>query len=279
MIDVLKLGKTFPLQASQGQAQSVTALHDINLQIIKGSIVSLLGPTGCGKSTLLEILAGLQSPTTGEVRLEGLPFATPIPTDKKLLKAYQRQHRFLSPQANRLFHNRPRHDIAMVFQDYAVFPWKNVLDNVTFTLSIVGVPKQQSQEIALGYLDKVGLLSSKTKYPSQLSGGMKQRLAIARALCVQPKIMLLDEPFASVDELTRQQLQELLLHIASATKVTIVLVTHDVAEAVYLSDKIFLFTPTPGTIYKTIEVNSPRPRRRSDAELVALQNQISTSFR
>ncbi len=201
-------------------------LEDISLKIDKGSIVTLFGPTGCGKSTLLEMMAGLQLPTSGEAIV-------------------------------------PKRDKAMVFQDYAVFPWMTVLKNVTFTLSIVGVPRDQRKGIALDYLRKVGLSDALNKYPSQLSGGMKQRLALARALAVKPRIIFMDEPFASVDAQTREQLQDLLLDIWSSNPVTIIMVTHDIEEATYLSDKIVLFSASPSSrVTDIIEVNAPRPRRR-----------------
>jgi NitT/TauT family transport system ATP-binding protein len=178
----------------------------------------------------------------------------------------------------------------MIFQDYAVFPWMTALQNVVFALTLrnaegsgAKLKKRKIEEKALFYLNKVGLAASAHKYPSQLSGGMRQRLALARALSVEPKIILMDEPFAAVDALTREKLQDDLLRLwdetgRSGEPITIVLVTHDPHEAVYLSDEVIVFSPGPGTIRNRIPVTIKRPRARTDAELLETQDRILALF-
>jgi NitT/TauT family transport system ATP-binding protein len=195
------------------------------------------------------------------------------------MEAYRRRYRFLSPIANSLFRDRPKHDIAMIFQDYAVFPWMTTLQNVLFTLKLRGIPKTDREAMAWKYLNRVGLTGSEHKYPSQLSGGMRQRLALARALSVEPKIILMDEPFAAVDAHTREGLQEDLLTLWESTGKTIVLVTHDIDEAVYLSDEIVVFSPLPGTIRNHIHVEVPRPRKREDPTLYHIKQRIQAIYR
>ena len=167
----------------------------------------------------------------------------------------------------------------MIFQDYAVFPWMTVLQNVTFTLKLRGIPRGDREARAMHHLNRVGLAAFKNKYPSQLSGGMRQRLALARALSVEPKIILMDEPFAAVDSLTRERLQDDLLALWQSSGVTIVLVTHDVEEAVYLSDEVIVFSPSPGSIRNRFNITTPRPRRRSEPELIELQERIGKLFK
>jgi len=260
-------------------ADGVTAVLSVSMGIPDGKFVSLVGPTGCGKSTFLEILAGLQAPTEGDVWIDGRRVLEPLPASRKEMEAYRRKYRFLSPIANSLFRDSPKHDIAMIFQDYAVFPWMTALQNVAFTLKLRGVPRRQREDLARRYLARVGLAGSETKYPAQLSGGMRQRLAIARALSVEPKIILMDEPFAAVDAQTREKLQEELMDLWGGTGRTVVLVTHDIDEAVYLSDEIVVFSPQPGTIRNRIPVDAPRPRRRDDPDLSALRERILAIYR
>jgi NitT/TauT family transport system ATP-binding protein len=177
-----------------------------------------------------------------------------------------------------VFRDRPKHDIAMIFQDYAVFPWMTVIQNINFALKLRQIPYAERNDRARFFLNKVGLSGVEYKYPSQLSGGMRQRLALARALSVEPKIILMDEPFAAVDALTREKLQDDLIKLWEETKVIIVMVTHDTPEAVYLSDEIIVFSPSPGTIRNRIRVNIPRPRRRSDPEIIEIQERIFALF-
>jgi NitT/TauT family transport system ATP-binding protein len=279
MIEARNITKFFSIINEDRTADGVTAVLSVSLTIKDGEIVSLLGPSGCGKSTFLEILGGLQAPTDGSVYIDGVQVLEPLPSTRKEMDAYRRKYKFLSPLANGMFKNRPRHDIAMIFQDYAVFPWMTVMQNVMFALKLRGIARGERESTAMVYLKKTGLSDSLSKYPSQLSGGMRQRLALARALAVQPRIILMDEPFAAVDALTRERLQDDLLRLWDETGVTIVLVTHDTDEAVYLSDEIVVFSPNPGSIRNRFTVSLPRPRRRSDPEILELKRRITALFK
>ncbi|NTW53103.1 MAG: ABC transporter ATP-binding protein [Chlorobiaceae bacterium] len=274
MIEAKRISKFFSVINKDGVAEGMTACLSVSLSIEAGKIITLLGPSGCGKSTFLEILAGLQAPTEGEVYIDGVRVLEPLPSTRSEIEEYRKKYRFLSPLANDLFRDRPKHDIAMIFQDYAVFPWMTALQNITFTLKLRGLPRGERDAQAGYYLNKVGLGSFANKYPSQLSGGMRQRLALARALSVEPKVILMDEPFAAVDLLTRERLQEDLLKLWESSGVTIVMVTHDVSEATYLSDEVIIFSPSPGTIRNRFTINVPRPRRRDDPELAEIQQRI-----
>ncbi len=279
MIEAHNISKFFSVVNDDRTADGVTAVLSVSLAIPDGKFVSLVGPTGCGKSTFLEILAGLQAPTEGDVCIDGRRVLEPLPASRKEMEVYRRKYRFLSPIANSLFRDQPKHDIAMIFQDYAVFPWMTAWQNVVFTLKLRGVSRRERDALARRYLARVGLAGSETKYPAQLSGGMRQRLAIARALSVEPKIILMDEPFAAVDAQTREKLQEELMGLWNGTGRTVVLVTHDIDEAVYLSDEVVIFSPQPGTIRNRIPVDVPRPRRRDDPALSALRERILAIYR
>ncbi|MCL2101753.1 MAG: ABC transporter ATP-binding protein [Fibromonadales bacterium] len=279
MIEARNITKFFPILNEDRTADGITAVLSVSLTIGDGKIVSLLGPSGCGKSTFLEILGGLQAPTEGSVYIDGVQVLEPLPSTRKEMEEYRRKYRFLSPLANRFFKNQPKHDIAMIFQDYAVFPWMTVLQNVLFTLKLRDIPRREREPTAMVYLKKVGLAESLSKYPSQLSGGMRQRLALARALAVQPRIILMDEPFAAVDALTRERLQDDLLRLWSEAGITIVMVTHDTDEALYLSDEIVVFSPNPGSIRNQFSIDIERPRRRSDPELLELKKRITALFK
>jgi NitT/TauT family transport system ATP-binding protein len=295
MIEARSIGKFFSVINEKGLAEGLTAVLNVSLTIPDGKIVSILGASGCGKSTFLEILAGLQAPTDGTIHIDGKLVLEPLPATRKEQIAYRRRYRFISPLANGVFRDRPKHDIAMIFQDYAVFPWMTALQNVAFALKLrnggrtgdktgaAKLKKRELEEKALFYLHKVDLAASAHKYPSQLSGGMRQRLALARALSVEPKIILMDEPFAAVDALTREKLQDELLRLWDETAgagapITIILVTHDTQEAVYLSDEVIVFSPGPGTIRNRIPVSVKRPRARTDAELTEIQERILAMF-
>ncbi|NLF21553.1 MAG: ABC transporter ATP-binding protein [Lentisphaerae bacterium] len=279
MISARNITKFFSVVNDDRTADGITAVLSVSLDIPDGRFVSFVGPTGCGKSTFLEILAGLQAPTEGEVWIDGRRVLEPLPATRKEMEAYRRRYRFLSPIANSLFRDRPKHDIAMIFQDYAVFPWMTARQNVVFALKLRGVPRRERDALARHYLTRVGLAGSENKYPAQLSGGMRQRLAIARALSVEPRIILMDEPFAAVDAQTRETLQEELLELWSGTGRTVVLVTHDIDEAVYLSDEIVVFSPQPGTVRNRLTVDTPRPRRRDDPVLADLRARILSIYR
>ena len=208
----------------------VPALHDINFDVMRGQFVSIVGRSGCGKSTLLRLIAGLLQPTAGLVAVDGQPV------------------------------RGPGADRGMVFQEYAIFPWKTALANVEFSLLVRGVPAAARREQALHYLNLVGLGDAVDRYPSQLSGGMKQRVAVARSLCQQPKVLLMDEPFAAIDAVQRQQLQEELSRICTQTEMTVLFVTHSVDEAAFLSDRVVVLKPSPGQILSEMQVDFPRPR-------------------
>jgi NitT/TauT family transport system ATP-binding protein len=311
VIEAKSITKFFSVVNEKGLAEGLTAVLNVSLTIPDGKIVSLLGPSGCGKSTFLEILAGLQAPTDGEIRIDGKRVLEPLPSTRKEMEAYKRRYRFISPLANGVFRDRPKNDIAMIFQDYAVFPWMTAIQNMIFALKLrnadrrsidrqftdrhfidkhssggekkAGLSRKELSEKARFYLNQVGLGGAEYKYPSQLSGGMRQRLALARALSVEPKIILMDEPFAAVDALTREKLQDDLLRLWEKTKaasfpVIIVMVTHDVSEAVYLSDEVVIFSPSPGSIRNRIPIDIPRPRARTDPAMIEIQDRIFAMF-
>ncbi|MGE7589389.1 ABC transporter ATP-binding protein [Peribacillus sp. NPDC101480] len=208
------------------QKESIKVLDKINIEVEKGSFVSIVGPSGCGKSTLLYLIAGLDKADTGEIRVAG----------KKVVK--------------------PGPERVVVFQEAGLFPWLTVLENVTYGLKLKKIPNEEAKAKALDILKMVHLSRYVDSYPHQLSGGMKQRVAIARALVMEPDILLMDEPFSALDEQTRMVLHKELLEIWRKTKVTIFFVTHNIREAVQLSEKIIVFATRPGKIKETISVPS-----------------------
>ncbi|MGE5607085.1 MAG: ABC transporter ATP-binding protein [Bacteroidota bacterium] len=224
--------------------QEITALADINLTIKNGEFVSILGPSGCGKSTLLEIIAGLQVPSSGKILLDGEPVTQPLL------------------------------ELGVVFQDSALYPWRTVLENIELGPELRGVPKRERREIAEKYIQMVKLDGFEQKYPSQLSGGMRQRAGLARTLANNPQILLMDEPFGAVDHLTRLQLQDDLLEICRKEQKTVIFITHDVPEGVFLGDRVILLTPRPGRIQKILTVPVQKPRRREDPALIAIHDTI-----
>jgi NitT/TauT family transport system ATP-binding protein len=291
LIEARSITKFFSVVNEKGLAEGLTAVLNVSLTIPDGKIFSFLGSSGCGKSTFLEILAGLQAPTDGTIHIDGALVLEPLPATRKEQIAYQHRYRFISPLANSVFRDHPKHDIAMIFQDYAVFPWMTAVDNVIFALKLRNagrkgkdrLKRRDLEEKARFYLNKVDLAGFANKYPSQLSGGMRQRLALARALSVEPKIILMDEPFAAVDALTREKLQDDLLRLwaetaGTAKPVTIVMVTHDVQEAVYISDEVVVFSPSPGSIRNRLLVEVKRPRARTDPALLDIQERIFAMF-
>src|SRR5690606_37920268 len=230
MITIEQLGKTF--QTARGAEH--TAIRDISLQVPDGQFLSILGPSGCGKSTLLYIVGGFEQATTGSVKVDGRVINAPGP------------------------------DRGPVFQEYALFPWKTVLSNVAYGLREQGVPKAQAEEKAMLWLDKVKLKDYAHFYPRELSGGMRQRAAIARTLAYEPAILLMDEPFGALDAHTRLKLQTSLLGLWEQLKNTVLFVTHGVEEAVYLSDRVVVLSGTPGTVREIVDIDLPRPRVRSE---------------
>jgi NitT/TauT family transport system ATP-binding protein len=208
----------------------VEALRDVSLVIPGGELTTLLGPSGCGKTTLLKIIAGLHPPSSGEIWVKGKKVDGPGP------------------------------ERAFVFQDFALLPWANVLRNVAFGLELRAIPRDQRLEVARGYIDKVGLRGFESRYPHQLSGGMRQRVGLARALAVDADIVLMDEPFSSVDEQTRRKFQEELLDLLKVEKKTVIFVTHSIEEAAYLSDQIILLSQRPGSVSKIIRPKIERAK-------------------
>jgi NitT/TauT family transport system ATP-binding protein len=213
---------------SMTYASNVEALRNIDLDFPRGRLTSLLGPSGCGKTTLLKIIAGLLAPTSGAVAVDGTPVVGPGP------------------------------ERAFVFQDFALLPWATVLRNAAFGLELRGVPRQTRETLALRHIHDVGLSGFEHKYPHELSGGMRQRVGLARALAVDAEVLLLDEPFSAVDEQTRRKFQEDLIALRANQKKTFIFVTHSIEEAVYISDRIVLLSPRPGRVAQIIEPDIDR---------------------
>nr|WP_246336077.1 ABC transporter ATP-binding protein [Azomonas macrocytogenes] len=234
----------FTAKNESGQPERVVALADFNLDVREGEFLSVLGPSGCGKSTFLSILAGLAKKTAGSIRIDGQPLE--------------------GINANQ----------GVVFQGYALFPWRTVLENIEVGLEIRGVPRAERRERAREYLELVGLEGFGGRYPHEISGGMRQRVAIARSLVYEPDVLLMDEPFAALDAQTREILQDELLRIWDRYKKTIVFITHSLDEAIFLSDRIAVMTHRPGRVKEIIEVPLPRPRQaevRNSEEFVHLR--------
>ena len=213
------------------------ALEDISIEVKPAEFLCIIGPSGCGKTTLLRMVAGLDHPNSGEIILDGKEVKGPSP------------------------------DRGMVFQEFSLFPWRTVIKNVTFGLEIQGIDRGEQYKIAKEYIELVGLKGFENRYPYELSGGMKQRVAIARALATNPAILLMDEPFGSVDAQTRNILQEELLEIWKRTKKTVLFVTHSVDEAVYLADRVAVMSARPGCLVKCLDIDIPRPRKRTSMEV------------
>ena len=234
--------------------ESVHALEDINLDVNDGELVAVVGPSGCGKTTLLNILAGLLPYRQGVATVDGVQIAGPGP------------------------------DRGVVFQEHAILPWRTVARNIGHGLEIRGTPREERERRVQEFVDLVGLNGFEDRYPHELSGGMKQRCAVARTLCADPVVMLMDEPFAAVDAQTRITLQEELNRIAIATRKTIMFITHAVDEAAFLGDRCFVFSRRPGRLKATVKIDIPREKRIwkdmvGDPEFTRARDQILTMVR
>ncbi len=232
---------------------SVTALDNVSLSIEPGEFISLIGPSGCGKTTLLRVIADLEPISAGVVRVNGMS-----PHDARVARGY-----------------------GYVFQAPALFPWRTVLANVCLPLEIHGLPKAQARSVALAQLGRVGLEGFEGKYPWQLSGGMQQRVSIARALGFEPKLLMMDEPFGALDEITRDRLNEQLLRLWEKERRTVVFVTHSIPEAVFLSSRIVVMSPRPGRIVDVIESTLPADRTleiRESPEFAEIAHRVRMSL-
>ncbi len=251
-LSIEHVSKSFRLSGNQARskenAQPVSALQDISLDVKQGEFMVIVGPSGCGKSTLLDLLAGLSAPSAGRILLDGKPLAG------------------------------PSLDRGIVFQQYALFPWKTALGNVEFGLEAKGVGRAERRQIAKAFIELVGLSGFEHRYPHELSGGMKQRVAIARSLAYDPEILLMDEPFAALDAQTRETLQSELLRIWEATKKTVIFITHGIEEAVYLGQRVAVMSSRPGRIKQVIDIpfeaRTSEEDLRSDPEFVKLRHTI-----
>jgi len=222
----------------------VVALDCLNLEVKENEFVVIVGPSGCGKSTFLHIVAGFEKPTSGKIFLDGKEITGPGP------------------------------DRGFVFQEPVLYPWKTVLDNVSFGLELQGVKKEEARRIAMKYVKMVGLEGFENMYPHSLSGGMKQRVEIARALAYNPEVLLMDEPFGSLDAQTRKIMQGELMRIWEKMKKTVIFVTHSVIEAVYLADKIIVMTARPGKVKGVIEVKLARPRSYTSEKFLRIRKKV-----
>lgn len=243
-ISLQGVGKCF--RTARGEEQAT--LSQVNLEIAEGEFVCLVGPSGCGKTTLLNLMAGFDKPTEGIVVVDGRPVAGPDP------------------------------DRILIFQDYGLFPWKTVLENVLFGLQARKSVPGEARERALATLHLVGLQDAAGLHPHELSGGMKQRVAIARALVVEPSILFMDEPFAALDAFTRLHLQDELLRIREEKRPTVVFVTHDLDEAIYLGQRVVLMAPAPGRIQRILQVDLSRPRERTGVDFTRVRKELFEEF-
>ena len=230
------------------KGETIEALSNVSLEISNQEFICILGPSGCGKTTLLRIIAGLESASSGTISINGAGITKPSPR------------------------------MAMIFQEYSLYPWRNVLDNVGLGLELRGVKKTEREVHAQKFLELVGLRGFEHSFPHELSGGMRQRVAVARALAIDPSILLMDEPFGALDAQTRNRMQHELLDIWEKTKKTVLFVTHSVDEAVFLADRIVVLTRRPGTVREIITIPQERPRIRTSEEFVRIRRHLLDSI-
>ena len=245
-LELLEVRKIFN---GLSDSESVPVLDGISCEIGEGRFVSIVGPSGCGKTTLLRIIAGLEKTSSGKVLLDGKDISTQ--TDR----------------------------VGLVFQEYALFPWRTTLENISMGLEIARVSKRERIKAAMEYVRMFGLEGFENRYPHELSGGMQQRVAIARTLIMGPRLVLMDEPFGSLDSQTRNSLQEFLLDLWEKRKDTILFVTHNVDEAVFLSDEIIILSQRPANIVMRLEVTCPRPRDRTSSECNQIRRTVLAKLR
>lgn len=243
IIEIKQISRTFRNSGSSQEDNPV--LQNVNFSVEENEFVVVFGPGQCGKTTLLNIIAGLDTPTEGNVWIKG--------------KEVQ----------------RPGPDRAMVFQNILLFPWLTVMGNVEYSMKTRGIDKKTRQEEAMRYIDLVGLKGFENTYPVKLSGGMKQRVGIARAYCTKPDVMLMDEPFGALDAQTRYLMQDEVIRIRNAEKRTVIFVTNNIEEALYLADRIVIMTECPSTVLAEISIDLPRPRSQVDPEFLKLRKEIS----
>lgn len=230
------------------RGRDLAVLHDINLEVEKGEILAIVGPSGCGKSTLLSLIGGFDLPSAGAILIDGMSV------------------------------RKPSTRAIMVFQEFGLLPWRNVRGNVDFGLEVGGVSPEKRRAISKKYIDLVGLAGSEEKNPHELSGGMKQRVGIARALAVDPRILLMDEPFNALDMITRMRLQKELIQLWSLSGKTIVFVTHDIDEAVFLGTRVVTLGGNPSTITSITRIGLSHPRKRTSPEFHALKGKIMSDL-
>jgi len=237
---IKNLNQSFP----RDDGSRLVVLENLSLDVKDKEFVCILGSSGCGKTTLLRMIAGLDNAESGSVVLDGEEIRGPNPK------------------------------VGMVFQEYSLFPWRTVIDNIAFGLEMRGIPKEERHRVAEEYLELVNLSQFRDSYPSELSGGMRQRVAVARALALDPVVLLMDEPFGALDAQTRNKLQIELLEIWEKTKKTVVFITHSVDEAVFLADRIVVMTPRPGRICQIFEIPLPRPRDRTSPMFAEIRREV-----
>jgi len=233
-------------RSSSGETH--TALSKGTLEVNEGEFICLVGPSGCGKSTVINLLAGFEKPTGGSVTIDGKPVGEPDP------------------------------DHIMIFQDYGLFPWKSALDNVLFGLKCRGVKERDARQKALEALETVGLGDYAHRHPHELSGGMKQRVSLARALAVEPSVLFMDEPFAALDTFTRLRLQQELLELRKKRELTVIFVTHDLEEAIYLGDRVVLMAPNPGRFVSIMDIDLESPRDRTGERFELYRKELFEAF-
>lgn len=243
LIEIEKLDKSFG-----DQSRETLVLSDISLSVHKGEFITILGQSGCGKSTLLNVIGGFEKPAKGNVFIKG----------KEVM--------------------RPGRHCVMLFQDYGLLPWRSVLKNVELGLESEHLNPREKYKRAMKYIHLVGLENNSGQFPHQLSGGMKQRVAIARALAMKPELILMDEPFAALDTFNRYYLQDELIRLQKKENITIILVTHDIDEAIYLSDRIFMMEPFPGRIHSELNIDISKPRDRSNSDFQYFRSKIFGEF-